>query len=153
MKKYSAVLITIVLALSFISVTAVAQPFGAGTPGAGKAFNGPARGGMYGGQAPMRGLMGLDLTDSQRNDIARIMDEYQAARLADCEVTREEMNAFQKDMKQLLKSFLDFFLNYGLELGSTSPMSELGELTSKIQGLQKDLEPDGEEGKVTIKWK
>jgi len=68
-------------------------------------------------------------------------------------VTREEINAFQKDMKQLLKSFLDFFVNYGLELGSSSPMSELQELTSKIQGLQKDLDPDGEEGKVTIKWK
>ncbi len=105
MKKYSAVLITIILALSFISVTAVAQPFGAGTPGAGKAFNGPARGGMHGGQAPMRGLMGLDLTDTQRDDIARIMDEYQAARLADCEVTRDEMIAKRAELDALMNEY------------------------------------------------
>lgn len=105
MKKYSAVLITIVLALSFISVTAVAQPFGAGTPGAGKSFNGPARGGMHGGQAPMRGLMGLDLTDSQRDEIALIMEEYQAARLADCEVTREEMIAKRAQLNALMQEY------------------------------------------------
>ena len=32
-------------------------------------------------------------------------------------VTREEFVQFQEGAKELLRSFLDFFINYGLELG------------------------------------
>ena len=67
--------------------------------------------------------------------------------------TREEVYSIEHDMKKLLKSFLDFFVNYGLELGKQSPETELVELTSKLQGLQKDLDSDSEKGKATIKWK
>jgi hypothetical protein len=71
--------------------------------------------------------------------------------------TKEEVRAFQDDMKKLLRNFLDFFVSYGLELGKESPAgaSELGELTSKLQGLQKDIGPESEKGggKATIKWK
>ena len=56
-------------------------------------------------------------------------------------------------MKRLLKHFLDFFVSYGLELGKQSPQAEVEELTSKLQGLQKDLDSDSEKGKATIKWK
>jgi len=67
--------------------------------------------------------------------------------------TKEEVYSFEQDMKKLLKSFLDFFVNYGLELGKESPETELEELTGKLQGLQKDLDSDSEKGKATIKWK
>ena len=67
--------------------------------------------------------------------------------------TKEEVYFLEQDMKKLLKSFLDFFINYGLELGKQSPETEFEELTSKLQGLQKDLGSDSEKGKATIKWK
>ena len=67
--------------------------------------------------------------------------------------TKEEVSSLEQDMKKLLKSFLDFFVNYGLELGKQSQEIEFGELTSKLQGLQKDLDSDSEKGKATIKWK
>jgi len=67
--------------------------------------------------------------------------------------TKEEVYAIEQDMKKLLRSFLDFFVNYGLELGKQSPETEFEELASKLQGLQKDLDSDSEKGKATIKWK
>ena len=68
--------------------------------------------------------------------------------------TREEVHAFEEDMKRLMRTFLDFFVTYGLELGKQSPAGELEELTSKLQGLQKDIGSDNEKGgKATIKWK
>lgn len=67
--------------------------------------------------------------------------------------TKEELSSLERDMKKLLKSFLDFFVNYGLELGKESPETEFGELTSQLQGLQKDLDSDDREKKATIKWK
>ena len=64
--------------------------------------------------------------------------------------TQEEMEAFETDMKKLFKNFVDFFIGYGLELGKQSPLSELAELTSKLDDL--DLPPGG--GKdVKIKYK
>jgi hypothetical protein len=72
-------------------------------------------------------------------------------------VTKEEIRSFEQDMKNLFKSFLDFFVGYGLELGKQSPKNELEELTSKLQDLEKDLDSeidtDSEKGKATIKWK
>ena len=72
-------------------------------------------------------------------------------------VTRIELLAFEQDMKQLLKSFLDFFMAYDVELGENSQQIELDKFTSKLQGLQKDLSPadNGSKGggKATIKWK
>ncbi len=67
--------------------------------------------------------------------------------------TKEEVYSIEQDMKKLLKSFLDFFVNYGLELGSQSPGTDFEELTNRLQGLQKDLDSDSEKGKATIKWK
>ncbi len=69
--------------------------------------------------------------------------------------TREELSAFEQDMKQLLKNFLDFFVSYGLELGENGQQIELDKFTSKLQGLQKDLGGDSRSGggKATIKWK
>ena len=67
--------------------------------------------------------------------------------------TKEEIRSFEQDIKKLLKSFLDFFVGYGLELGKESPKAEFEELTSKLQGLEKDLDSGSEKGKATIKWK
>ena len=36
-------------------------------------------------------------------------------------VTKEELNSFEEDIKKLLKSSLEFFISYGLELGKESP--------------------------------
>ena len=73
--------------------------------------------------------------------------------------TREELISFEQDMKQLLKSFLDFFVSYGLELGENGQQIEIEKFTSKLQGLKKDLGADSGGGggkgggKATIKWK
>ena len=72
-------------------------------------------------------------------------------------VTRTELLVFEQDMKQLLKSFLDFFMAYDVELGENNQQIELDKFTTKLQGLQKDLSPadNGSKGggKATIKWK
>lgn len=68
-------------------------------------------------------------------------------------VTREELHSFEKDIKSLLKSFLDFFISYGMELGKQSKSPELIELTSKLQELEEDLSGEIEGKKATIKWK
>ncbi len=63
---------------------------------------------------------------------------------------KEEMAGFQEDTKKLLKSFVDFFIGYGLELGKEGPL-DLKEITSKMAGLDKDIPEEGRE--VKIKWK
>jgi hypothetical protein len=67
---------------------------------------------------------------------------------------KEEMAGFQEDTKKLLKSFVDFFIGYGLELGKDGPI-DLKEITSKMAGLDKESAKDiPEEGReVKIKWK
>ena len=68
-------------------------------------------------------------------------------------VTKKDIQRFEQDIKQLLKSFLDFFLSYGLELDKQSPKIELEELTSKLKGLEDDLASENEEKEAKIKWK
>ena len=72
--------------------------------------------------------------------------------------SKTELLSFEQDMKLLLKSFLDFFMAYGMEFGENGQLLEIDKFTSKLQGLQKDL--SGENGgknssgaKATIKWK
>ena len=67
--------------------------------------------------------------------------------------TKEEIHSFKQEMKKLLKSFLDFFVGYGLELGKQSPKTEFEELTSKLQELEDDLASEGKDKVATIKWK
>jgi len=68
-------------------------------------------------------------------------------------VTIEEFHAFEQDIKKLLRSFLEFFVSYGLELGKQSPKSEFEELTNRLHELEDNLGSDSEKGKATIKWK
>ena len=68
--------------------------------------------------------------------------------------TREEMRSFEDDIRKLLKSFLDFFVGYGMELGKESDNPELAELTSKLHELEGGAPADGgKKGEARIKWK
>ena len=53
--------------------------------------------------------------------------------------SKTELLSFEQDMKLLLKSFLDFFMAYGMEYGENGQLLEIDKFTSKLQGLQKDL--------------
>jgi len=50
-------------------------------------------------------------------------------------VTREEFRQFQEGAKELLRSFLEFFINYGLELGKQPKNDEFEQLTKRLQAL------------------
>ena len=50
-------------------------------------------------------------------------------------VTREEFVQFQEGAKELLRSFLDFFINYGLELGREPRDEEFEQLSRKLRNL------------------
>ena len=49
-------------------------------------------------------------------------------------VTREEFYQSQQGMKELLRTFLEFFLSYGLEVGKHSDKN-FNELSQKLQEL------------------
>jgi hypothetical protein len=68
-------------------------------------------------------------------------------------VTKEEVQSYMQDNRKLLKSFLDFFIGYGLEMGKKSDNNELLEITSKLKGLEEELAAEEEGGEVKIKWK
>ena len=67
--------------------------------------------------------------------------------------TKAEIRSFEQDIRKLLRSFLEFFVGYGLELGKQSPKTEFEELSSKLQGLESDFSSENESGEVKIKWK
>ncbi len=50
-------------------------------------------------------------------------------------VTKEEFQHFEQGIRDLLRSFLEFFLNYGLELGKNSADMELERLSQKLQTM------------------
>jgi len=86
------------------------------------------------------------LIDSQLNQKTKEHAEKEYA-------TKEEMCSLEQDIKKLLKSFLDFFISYGLELGKQSPKTEFEELTSRLQELENDLGSESEGKEAKIKWK
>ena len=90
------------------------------------------------------------LIDSQVNEKVKTPAEEKKY------ATKEELRFFEEDIKQLLKSFLDFFVSYGLELGKQSPGSELEELSSKLHELEDGLAAENKKGETKeakIKWK
>lgn len=56
-------------------------------------------------------------------------------------VTKEEFHQFEDGIRDLLRSFLEFFLSYGLELGKQPTDGELDKLTLRLQGLSKPVKP------------
>jgi hypothetical protein len=67
--------------------------------------------------------------------------------------TKEELYSLEQDIKKLLRTFLDFFVSYGLELGKQSPKTEFEELNSRLQELENDLASEGKGKEAKIKWK
>jgi hypothetical protein len=65
--------------------------------------------------------------------------------------TKDELEAFHEDTKKLLKSFVDFFVGYGLELGDKSSSLDLRDITGKLKELDDPSDDEGRE--VKIKWK
>jgi hypothetical protein len=109
--------------------------------------------------------------DDNRGDLSRVefiealidnlvTDKSESKTRTNCKAdyaTKIELLSFEQDIKQLLKSFLDFFVAYGMEFGENGQRLEIEQFTSKLQGLQKDLGADNggknSGGKATIKWK
>jgi hypothetical protein len=50
-------------------------------------------------------------------------------------VTREEFYHSQQGMKELLRSFLEFFISYGLEVGKQPKDKTFEELSQRLQAL------------------
>jgi len=50
-------------------------------------------------------------------------------------VTKEEFHQFQEGTKELLRSFLEFFISYGLELGKQPKDTEFEQLSQRLQAL------------------
>ena len=86
------------------------------------------------------------LIDSQLKQKTKEHDEKQYA-------TKEEIRSLEQDIKKLLKSFLDFFVSYGLELGKQSPKTEFEELNNRLQELENDLASEDKGKEAKIKWK
>lgn len=68
-------------------------------------------------------------------------------------VSREQFLAFEQGMKELFRSFLDFFLSLGVEMESSSSMAEADDLNVKLKHLEETLEPGQAERTAKIKWK
>ena len=72
----------------------------------------------------------------------------------DAKANKEDLKAFQQDTKKLLKSFVDFFIGYGLELGKQSGEKELDELSQLLSSVEQDQGEGSSHGRdVKIKWK
>jgi hypothetical protein len=50
-------------------------------------------------------------------------------------VKKDELQGFEQGIKGLLRSFLEFFISYGLELGKEPGSDKFEELDHKLQGL------------------
>jgi len=67
--------------------------------------------------------------------------------------TKEDIRSLELDIKKLLKSFVDFFVSYGLELGKHPAKTEFEELANKLQGLEESPASEDSKGEAKIKWK
>ncbi len=56
-------------------------------------------------------------------------------------VTSESLENFEESMKELLRSFLDFFITYGLEIGKGSGNAELQVLTESLKEAPESATP------------
>ena len=80
--------------------------------------------------------------DDNRGDLGQaefinflIDSQFKEESKAQGAVTREEFHQFQEGTKELLRSFLEFFISYGLELGKQPGDHEFEQLSRKLQGL------------------
>ncbi len=87
--------------------------------------------------------------DELRKEIRQFMQDVEAKQKTF--VTKEEAAAFQEDTKKLMKSFLDFFIGYGLEFNKKFENDDLSGLSKTLDALEKGAADEGKE--VKIKWK
>ncbi len=80
--------------------------------------------------------------DENRGDLSRsefieflINSQLKGENKGNDGVTREEFRQFQEGAKELLRSFLEFFINYGLELGKQPKNEEFEQLSRRLQAL------------------
>ncbi len=55
-------------------------------------------------------------------------------------VEKEEFHQFTREMKELLRNFLEFFLSYGLTMGKKPQDDILAELDQQLRALDSDNE-------------
>lgn len=84
-----------------------------------------------------RGDMGYSefisyLIDSQ---IRKQLTESPAKAEKEYYATKEELHNLEQSLKEVLRSFLEFFLSYGLELGKPPTAKEFAELDRRLQAL------------------
>jgi hypothetical protein len=70
---------------------------------------------------------------------ALIADGHKKEIKTDNYVTREELQQVHDGIRDLLRSFLDFFVTYGLEIGKQPQDSEFQELGQKLQALDRSM--------------
>lgn len=68
-------------------------------------------------------------------------------------VTVEEFHAFERSMKELFRSFLDFFLSVGVEMETSLDASQPGAFSHRLQNLEEQLESEDGEARAKIRWK
>lgn len=60
-------------------------------------------------------------------------------------VTEDALHEFERGIKDLLRSFLEFVISYGLEVGKHPAKGDLEELSQKLGGMQKPFAASEEE--------
>ena len=68
-------------------------------------------------------------------------------------VSREQFLAFEQGMKELFRTFLDFFLSLGLEMDTGSSADGGDEFNMKLKSIEERLDPGQQERTARIKWK
>jgi len=84
--------------------------------------------------------------DANRGDMSQeefinflIDNQLNPAAKADGYVTQDALRDFEHGIKDLLRSFLEFVVSYGLELGKLPGKDSMEELSQKLGGNQKPL--------------
>lgn len=70
--------------------------------------------------------------------------------------TRDDLQALGEDTRKLLKSFVDFFMSYELELGDKPPRVDMKDIAGKLKDLKdidRELPSDDAGPEVKLKWK
>jgi hypothetical protein len=94
----------------------------------GRADESPHHGDPHPAREEVKDLLKALIADSHKNTIK-----------ADNYVTREELQQVHDGIRDLLRSFLDFFVTYGLEIGKQPQDSEFQELSQKLQALDRSM--------------
>ena len=67
--------------------------------------------------------------------------------------TKEELQVINDDTKRLLKSFIDFFMKYGIELGDKDVFLDIDNLAGKSENSDSEGSAGNGGREVKIKWK